>query len=227
MRRILLAEGAVDRGSLSEILALARKAKVRVERRRRAELDARARSRAHQGVIAEVDEYRFRSWREGVELAQARREAPMLLALDGITDPQNLGSLLRSAEVFGTHAVIISSRRSAPITPVVEKAAAGALEHLIVDRVASLDRALADCRTSGLWIIGLAGDAPTGIHELELLAEPIVLVVGGEGKGISRLVRDRADQIVSIPMTGRTSSLNAAIAGAIALYEARSARPRR
>jgi 23S rRNA (guanosine2251-2'-O)-methyltransferase len=226
VRRIFVAEGAVERGALGEILSMARNSHVRVERRPRKDLDARAQSRAHQGVLAEVDEYRFRSWHEGLDLARARGEAPMLLALDGITDPQNLGSLLRSAEVFGAHAVIVSSRHSAPITAVVEKAAAGAVEHLVIDRVSSLERALADCRKQGLWIVGLTGDAPSDLRALELIAEPLVLVIGSEGRGLSRLIRERADQLARIPMTGRTTSLNAAIAGAIALYEARAARSR-
>lgn len=224
MRRILIAEGGRERGSLAEIVALARGAGVRVDRLPRAAIDARARTRAHQGVLAEVEPYRFRPWREGIARAAARAEPPMLLALDGVTDPQNLGSLLRSAEAFGAHAVILPGRRAAPLTATVEKVAAGAVEHLAVDRVSSLERALADCRAEGLWIVGLAGDAEQELSGCELLGEPVVLVIGSEGRGLSRLVRERADAVARIPMAGRTGSLNAAVAGAVALYEARRRR---
>jgi 23S rRNA (guanosine2251-2'-O)-methyltransferase len=221
---IYIAERAPQRGALADIVAAARRAGVPLTRLSRAELDARARSRAHQGVIAEAADVEFGSWRDGVAIARANGEIPLLLALDGITDPQNFGSLLRSAEVFGAHGVIAPGRRSAPITPAVEKAAAGALGYVLLDRVGSLERALAECRKEGLWIVGLAGDGETTLEALDLLSEPIVLVVGSEGAGISRLVRDRADALVRIPMAGRIGSLNAAVAGAIALYETRRRR---
>jgi 23S rRNA (guanosine2251-2'-O)-methyltransferase len=213
------------KGVLAEIVTLARAAKVRVDRVPRTAIDARASTRAHQGVIAEAAPYRTRSWRDGLARARAASEQPLLLALDGIEDPHNVGALVRSAEVFGVHAVIVPARRAAPLTAAVAKAAAGALEHLVVDQVPNLDRALAACKDEGLWVVSLAGDAPAPLDACELLSEPVVLVVGKEGSGVSALVRKRSDATVSIPMAGQVGSLNASVAGAIALWE--TARKRR
>jgi len=218
IRRVLIAEGTTG-DAVGEIIRLARAGKVRVDRVPRAVLESSAVSRAHQGVVAEVEPYRFRSWSDALELARARGEPPLILAIDGVTDPGNLGSLLRSAETAGAHGVIVGQRRTAPITPVVEKAAAGALSHLIVDRVPNLGTALGRLREEGLWTVGLAASAPGVIWECDLLAEPLVVIVGAEGKGLSRLISERADALVSIPLKGAVGSLNAAVAGAIALFE--------
>jgi 23S rRNA (guanosine2251-2'-O)-methyltransferase len=217
--RILIADGARMKGTLDEIVALAASAEIPVVRVARAELDARASTRSHQGVIAEAAPYRARSWREGLMRAHQSGERPLFLALDGIEDPHNVGALLRSAEVFGVHAVLVPKRRAAPISATVAKVAAGALEHLIVDQVPNLERALAACRDEGLWIVSLAGESSQPIDDCDLLGEPIVLVVGAEGAGVSALIRKRSDQVVSIPRKGKISSLNASVAGAIALWE--------
>jgi 23S rRNA (guanosine2251-2'-O)-methyltransferase len=218
IRRLLIAEGSGG-GPVAEIVRAARLAGIRVDRVPRAMLDGMASSRAHQGVIAEAESYRYRSWHEALELARSRDEKPLLLALDGVTDPGNFGSLLRSAEAAGAHGVLLSKRRSAPVTPVVSKASAGALEHLILDRVPNLGRALEDLRESGVWTVGLSPDAEASIWDCELLAEPVALVVGGEGKGLGRLISERADALVRIPIGGKVASLNAAVAGAVSLYE--------
>jgi 23S rRNA (guanosine2251-2'-O)-methyltransferase len=220
VHRVLVAEGAREKGSLEDIVELARAAGVAVERVTRASLDHLAMSHAHQGVIAEADPLRSRSWREGMDKARKAGQVPLLLALDGVEDPQNLGALLRSAEVLGAHAALVPKRRSAPLGAVAGKASAGAMEHLVIDQVNSLDRALADCREAGLWIVALAGGGDDDIRTCALLDEPVVIVVGAEGRGVSRLVGERADARVSIPMSGRIDSLNASVAGAIALWEA-------
>ncbi|MFY9588021.1 MAG: 23S rRNA (guanosine(2251)-2'-O)-methyltransferase RlmB [Actinomycetota bacterium] len=217
--RLLVADGAAARGPLAEIISSARAAGVRVDRVPREKLDRMATSRAHQGVIAETEGFRYRSWREGLARAQERGEKPLLLALDGITDPGNLGALLRSAEAAGAHGVVIPSRRAAEVTAVVEKASAGALGHLILDRVVNLNRALEEIRTAGVWVVGLDGGAPGTLWTCELLTEPVALVIGAEGRGLSRLIAERADALVRIPMAGRIGSLNAASAGAVALFE--------
>ena len=223
--RILIADGAQVRGALAEILELARAARVRVDRVPRANLDAKATTRAHQGVIAEAAAVAARSWREGMERARAAGEAPLFLALDGIEDPHNAGALVRSAEVFGAHAVLIPKRRASPLSPSMAKAAAGALEHIVVDQVTNLERALADCKQEGLWIVALSGDGEQPLDRCELLTEPVVIVIGKEGAGVSSLIRKRADAIVSIETRGRVASLNASAAGAVALWE--TARKRR
>lgn len=218
--RVMVAEGAQTRGTLAEIVELAERAGARVERWPRAELDRIATTRSHQGVIAEAEPARARSWREGVEAARADGRVPLVLALDGIEDPQNMGALLRSAEAFGADAVIVPKRRSSAIGAAVAKASAGAVEHLIVDRVPNLERALASCREEGLWIVATAADAEITVDRCDLLGEPVVIVVGSEGEGVSALVRRRADQGVRIPLAGRVASLNASVAGAILLWEA-------
>jgi 23S rRNA (guanosine2251-2'-O)-methyltransferase len=223
IRRLLVAEGSGG-GPMADIVRSARLAGIRVDRVPRRMLDEMAATRSHQGVIAEAEGFRYRSWREALELAGTRGEKPLLLAVDGITDPGNLGSLLRSAEAAGAHGVLISRRRAAPVTPVVEKASAGALEHLILDRVPNLGGALAELRSEGVWTVGLDASAEDTIYRCELLSEPVVLVVGAEGKGLGRLVSERSDALVSIPLGGKVGSLNAAVAGALALFETRRRR---
>jgi len=218
IRRLLVAEGSGG-GPIADIVKSARLAGIRVDRVPRRMLDQMATTRSHQGVIAEAEGYRYRSWREALALAHDRGEPPLLLAIDGVTDPGNFGSLLRSAEAAGCHGVLVSRRRAAPVTPVVEKASVGALEHLILDRVPNLGAALADLRSEGLWTVGLDARATTALWDCELLSEPVALVVGAEGKGLGRLVSERADALVSIPLRGRVGSLNAAVAGALALFE--------
>jgi len=225
LSRILIAESAVPRGALAEIVELARAARVRIDRVPRAALDAKATTRAHQGVIAEAAAVRARSWREGLERARAAGEAPLFLALDGIEDPHNAGALVRSAEVFGAHAVLMPKRRASPLSASMAKAAAGALEHIVVDQVTNLERALADCKDEGLWIVVLSGDGEQPLERCELLTEPVVIVIGKEGAGVSALIKKRADTVVTIETKGHIGSLNASVAGAVALWE--TARKRR
>jgi 23S rRNA (guanosine2251-2'-O)-methyltransferase len=219
IRRILLADGVQMKGALAEIVSLARENGVRIERVPRASLDERAGSHAHQGVMAEADEIVSRSWRDAVVAARAKGETPLLIALDGITDPQNLGAIFRSAEVLGAHAALVPKRRTALIGPAAVKASAGAVEHLVIDQVSNLERALAACHDEGLWIVALAGEGDQDIDACDLLAEPVVLVVGSEGTGVSALIRKRAHVQVRIPTLGNIESLNASAAAAVALWE--------
>jgi 23S rRNA (guanosine2251-2'-O)-methyltransferase len=223
--RILIADGAQVRGALAEIVDLARAARVRVDRVPRAAIDAKATTSAHQGVIAEAAAARARSWRVGLALARAAGVQPLFLALVGIEDPHNAGALVRSAEVFGAHAVLMPKRRASPLSPSMAKAAAGALEHIVVDQVSNLERALADCKEEGLWVVVLSGDGEQPLERCDLLTEPVVIVVGKEGAGVSSLIKKRADAIVLIATKGRVASLNASAAGAVALWE--TARKRR
>lgn len=224
--KIMIAEGVRPSALIEEILSLARAAGVRIQRVARAELDRRALGRAHQGVVAEAAAVRSRPWDRAVESARAAGRVPLLLALDGVEDPQNLGALLRSAEVFGVDAVILPRRRSAPLGATAAKASAGAIEHLWIDQVPNLERALAVCREQGMWVVALDAGGDQDLGDCTLLEEPVVVVVGAEGAGVSRLILSRADAVVGIPTTGKVASLNASAAGAICLWEVNRRRAR-
>lgn len=216
LNRIMVARGAG--GSVDEILHLARKAGVPVQRVERARLDALARSRAHQGVLAWGSPRAYVEVEDILRRARARSEPPLVLVLDGIQDPRNFGALLRTAEATGVHGAIIPKRRAAPLTPAAGKASAGAVEHLPVARVPNLARVLEELKEEGLWVVGAeaGGRVPWEVD----LAGPLALVIGGEGRGMGRLVREKCDILVGLPMLGHVSSLNAGAAAAAILYEA-------
>ncbi|MDQ3293631.1 MAG: RNA methyltransferase, partial [Actinomycetota bacterium] len=151
--------------------------------------------------------------------ADGGRVAPFLVAVDGVTDPGNLGALLRSAECAGATGVVLPRHRSVHVTATVTKAAAGAIEHLPIALVGGLPAALERLKAAGLWVVGLDGAGDTPLHELPFAEDPVVLVLGAEGSGLSRLVRQRCDAVASIPLRGRLGSLNVAAAAAIATYE--------
>lgn len=203
---------------VDEIVELATEDRVPIREVSRGKLDAEARTDAPQGVLAHAAELQPVEL-EGLARAVAGRPAPFLLALDSLTDPGNLGALLRSAECAGVTGVVMPRHRAAHVTASVTKAAAGAVEHLPMALVSGIPSALAQLRGLGVWSIGLDAAADRNLWELELAAEPVVLVLGAEGKGLSRLARDRCDQLASIPMAGRLESLNVATAGALACYE--------
>jgi 23S rRNA (guanosine2251-2'-O)-methyltransferase len=178
----------------------------------------------HQGVGAELSEFRYAELPDLLESARARGEPPLLLLLDGVTDPQNLGALVRSAHALGAHGVVVPKDRAAGMTPAAFKAAAGALEHCPIARVTNLSRAIDDLKEDRVWSVALAADGDRNLDELDLTA-PIALVLGSEGKGVRPLVRKTCDHRARVPMMGGVGSLNVAAAGAVALYEA--ARQRR
>jgi 23S rRNA (guanosine2251-2'-O)-methyltransferase len=182
-------------------------------------IDAEARSGAHQGVLAIVAPIQPIDLVELLALPLAGHEPPFFLALDGVEDPHNLGALARSAEAAGCHGLIIPRHRSAPLSAVAVKTSAGALEHLPVAEVPNLARAVDLLRDSGVWCIGLDGTAEASLFDLQLADEPVCIVVGGEGTGLHRLVRDSCDALFRIPMSGQVESLNASVAGALALFE--------
>jgi 23S rRNA (guanosine2251-2'-O)-methyltransferase len=221
---ILLASGGRPVGVLAEIADLAERRGVRLRRLPRRELDARARSRNPQGVIALAGGFSFRELDEILRGVDEQTGPLLVVAADGVTDPQNLGAIARSAEAAGAHALIVSRRRTAPITATTEKASAGALEHLPVVQVANLARTLQDLRARGVWVVALDASGDQSIYEVDVAADPVCLIIGSEGKGVSRLVRERADHVVRIPMAGKTESLNAAAAAAVALFELRRRR---
>jgi 23S rRNA (guanosine2251-2'-O)-methyltransferase len=223
MDRILLASGA-NRAALGDLLDLARRRGVEVQTVPRSVIDAEARSGAHQGVLAIVAPIQPIDLAELLALPLAGREPPFFLALDGVEDPHNLGALARSAEAAGCHGLLVPRHRSAPLSAVAVKTSAGALEHLPVAEVPNLARAVDQLRDAGVWCIGLDGTAEASLFDLQLADEPVCIVVGSEGTGLHRLVRDSCDALVRIPMSGQVESLNASVAGALALFEVRRRR---
>jgi 23S rRNA (guanosine2251-2'-O)-methyltransferase len=224
VERVVVAAGAAERGTLAELLDLAAKEGVPVSTVPRSVLDGHAETGAHQGVAAVVARFESIGLDELLAVPLQRAEPPFLLALDGIEDPHNLGALVRSAEAAGCHGVVLPRHRSAPLSATAIKASAGALEHVPIAEVANLTRALERLRAAGLWCIGLDGGAETSLFDLELADEPVCVVVGSEGAGLHRLVRETCDLLLRIPMAGQVTSLNASVAGAMALFEVRRRR---
>ncbi len=174
----------------------------------------------HQGIVAQVAPHDYIELEEMIVRAKAAAEHPVIVVLDGITDPQNLGSIVRTAEALGVQGVVIPQRRAVGITSTVLKVAAGALEHLPVARVVNLSRALTQLKDAGFWIYGTTAEAEQPIYDVKFTdREPVVLVVGSEGEGLSLLTQKGCDHLVSIPLSGKTPSLNAANAAAMCLYE--------
>ena len=203
---------------IREILAEAQALGIQVRFQDRDRLDARAGTTAHQGVVAFLTPYAFVEL-DAVLTAARNDEPALILVLDGIQDPQNLGSLIRTAYVCGAHGVVIPKDRAARPTAVVDKASAGALEHTRVAQVTNLGRTLELFKEQGIWVVGLTMEAERPIFEVDLRL-PTALVVGGEASGIRVLVKRSCDWLAAIPQRGRLNSLNAATAGAVALYEA-------
>ncbi len=222
LRRLLVARGE-RHGLLLEIIRLAREQGIRIEEVPPADLERRARTRVHQGVVALAAAEPPVDVANLLARARQRGEAPLLLIAAGIQDPQNLGSLIRSAEAAGAHGVVIPRHRAAGLTPAVAKAAAGALAHLPVAEAVNLSQTIEMLKKEGLWVCGADPGAETSYHEADL-GGPLALVVGSEGRGMPRLVRETCDFLVRIPMAGRVASLNAAVAGAILMFEAQRQR---
>jgi 23S rRNA (guanosine2251-2'-O)-methyltransferase len=185
----------------------------------RAELDRRTGGVLHQGVALQVPPYAYHPLDEVLREADESGSPPLLVALDGVTDPRNLGAVIRSALAFGAHGVLIPERRSAGVTATAWRTSAGAAARVPVAQVTNLVRALKECREAGLFVVGLDADGTTSVDELELATEPLVLVVGSEGRGLSRLVGESCDLTVSIPMAPGAESLNASVAAAVTLAE--------
>jgi 23S rRNA (guanosine2251-2'-O)-methyltransferase len=173
----------------------------------------------HQGCIAQVEERSYVSVDEILAHAQERNEPPFLLLLDAIQDVNNLGSLLRSGEAVGVHGIVLPQHRAAEVNATVVKTSAGATEHLLIARETNLTRTIDYLKERKLWVVGLAGEGTT-LYTQANLTGPLALVVGNEGKGMGRLVREHCDLLMRLPMYGHVNSLNAAVAGSIALYEA-------
>ncbi len=217
MDKIYLAKGDVDK-TLGHIASRAREKNIVVVECDRRKLDYMSRTHAHQGVIALCAVRDTCSIDDIFTVAEERGEAPFIIVCDEISDPHNLGAIIRSAECAGAHGVIIPKRRSAGLTAIVDKASAGAAEHMAVARVANLPAALQELKKRGMWIYGTAADGQSELWKTDF-SGAVALVIGSEGDGMGRLVRESCDFIVSLPMHGRINSLNASSAAAIVMYE--------
>jgi 23S rRNA (guanosine2251-2'-O)-methyltransferase len=216
--KVFLAKGSNDK-ALGFIASNARNAGVVVTECDRRKLDAMSVTHgAHQGVIAVAAAREYCAVEDILSLAQEKGEDPFLVVCDGIEDPRNLGAIIRCAECAGAHGVIIPKHHSAGITAAADKASAGAAEHMLIARVANLTAALQDLKKKGLWVYGAEANGTSHLWKTDMKG-PICLVIGSEGQGISRLVRENCDFILNIPMAGQVNSLNASAAAAILLYE--------
>lgn len=211
--RILIAAGLSNAAILGEIRKRAQEASIPVKVVPRVEIDKLADGENHQGVVAVTGRYRYAAL-ESLLVPNA-----CVLFLDGVTDPHNLGSLIRTVECCGFDGVVVPAHRSAGVTATVRRVSAGAAEVVDVARVTNLGRGIDQAKEAGLWIVGLDGEAPEDIWASELLEPPLGVVLGAEGRGISKTIRDRCDGLVRIPQSGRIGSLNVGVAGAIAMFE--------
>lgn len=219
--RIYILKG--ESGPFIEITGLAHHQKIPVTPVESKILDRMACSRNHQGVIAIAAEWKYAQVAEILNNASEKNEPPFLLLLDGVEDPQNLGSIIRTAESAGVHGIIIPERRSVGLTAVVSRASSGAIEHIPIARVTNLTKTIVELKKEGLWFTGADMEATLLFHESDLKGA-MGIVIGGEGSGISRLVKEHCDQLVRLPMWGKINSLNVAVATGIMLYEVRRQR---
>ncbi len=216
--KIYLARGETD-AALGHIASTARGKGIVVVEADRRKLDGMSLTHAHQGVIAMAAVREYASVDDILQAARDKGEAPLIVVCDELSDPHNLGAVIRTAECAGAHGVIIPKRRSAGLTAIVAKTSAGAVAHLPVARVPNLPALLKELKQEGLWVFGTAADGDTSLYKADLKG-PAVIVIGSEGEGMGRLVRETCDFRVSIPMKGKLGSLNASAAAAILLYEA-------
>lgn len=216
--KVFIAAGETDR-ALQRLAAEAKEAGAVVVPVDRRKLDAMSFTRAHQGVIALVAAHVYYSIDDILEEAASRGEAPLIVICDELSDPHNLGAILRSAECAGAHGVIIPKRRSVGLTATVAKASAGAIEYMKVARVTNINNAIAELKEKGVWVFGTAAEGSIPMYQANLTV-PAAIVIGNEGDGMSLLVRKNCDVMLNIPMKGHISSLNASAAASILLYEA-------
>ena len=216
--KVFIAAGDVDR-SLQRLAAQAKEAGAVVVPVDRRKLDAMSFTHAHQGVIALAAAHVYYTIDDILEEAASRGETPLIVICDELSDPHNLGAILRSAECAGAHGIIIPKRRSVGLTATVAKASAGAVEYMKVSRVTNISAAIAELKQKGVWVFGTAAEGSIPMYQANLTV-PAALVIGNEGVGMSQLVRKNCDVMVNIPMKGRISSLNASAAASILLYEA-------
>jgi 23S rRNA (guanosine2251-2'-O)-methyltransferase len=220
LQRLLVSSSVQETGIVAEIVELAKAANVPFERIDRQELDTRMRQMNHQGVALECGEYPYVEPEDCLTLAEERGEDPLILIFDHLQDPQNVGTLIRTAEIIGAHGVILPGRRAAEVTPAVVNASSGATEHLHIAVVTNVAQTITDLQKIGLWVVGVEDDERAKLYDEVDYNMPLALVIGAEGTGLARLTRERCDYLVRLPMRGELASLNAAVAGSIVIYQA-------
>ncbi len=217
IEQIFVAKGDVE-GSINLVLALARDKHIVVKEVDRKKLDSMSISNAHQGVIAIVTPYKYFEVEDILKLAEEKNEKPFIIILDEIEDPHNFGAIIRSAEVCGAHGIIIPKRRNVGITPIVYKSSAGAIEHMKIAKVTNINTAIDTLKDRGIWIYGADMDGESYCFDVDF-SGALALIIGSEGKGISKLTKNKCDVLTKIPMVGSINSLNASVAGGIMMYE--------
>ncbi|MCD7036559.1 23S rRNA (guanosine(2251)-2'-O)-methyltransferase RlmB [Metabacillus sp. GX 13764] len=217
INKIWMAENAV-KGQAQVIAQLAKERGVNVQIVPKRKLDQMAEDGSHQGIVAQVAAYQYAEVDDMLKAAEERNEDPFLILLDELEDPHNLGSIMRTADAAGAHGIIIPKRRSVGLTATVAKASTGAIEHIPVARVTNLARTIEELKEKGIWIAGTDAKGADDYRNLDGKM-PIGLVIGSEGKGMGRLIREKCDFLVKLPMAGRITSLNASVAASILMYE--------
>ena len=205
-------------GSINKILGIAKERKIIVVEKDKKQMDEMAQEENYQGVIAIVPPFEYVEISDILQVAKERNEAPFVIVLDGIEDPHNLGSIIRTAETAGVHGVIIPKRRAASVNSTVNKASAGAVEHMKIARVTNISDAIEELKQAGLWVCGTAVDTNKYYYNQDLTG-PLAIVIGNEGKGIGEKVKKNCDFLVKIPMKGKIQSLNASVSTGIVIYE--------
>ncbi len=205
-------------GSINKIIGIAKDRKIIIQQVDRAKLDSMSDGNAHQGVVALITDYKYATIEDILNKAEEKQQPPFVIILDEIEDPHNLGAIIRTAECAGAHGVIIPKRRSAQVNQTVYKSSAGAVEHMLVAKINNVVNTIEELKDKGLWVYG-ADINGADYHFNTSLKGAIALVIGNEGKGMSRLVKEKCDVLVKIPMEGKISSLNASNAAAILIYE--------
>lgn len=217
VNKLMIANGSTE-GSIKEIIAVAKEKGVNIQYWDRSKLDSIARGIRHQGVLAQVAPVQYAELEDILQVAKDRNEPPFIVLLDELEDPHNLGAILRTADAAGVHGVLIPKHRSCPLSATVAKTSAGAVEHVPVARVGNLVQTIKKLKQEGLWVAAADMDGKD-YYDTDLTG-PLLLIIGSEGQGIGRLVKEQCDFVVRIPMVGKINSLNASVAGSILMYEA-------
>ncbi|MBJ9993441.1 23S rRNA (guanosine(2251)-2'-O)-methyltransferase RlmB [Paenibacillus favisporus] len=218
INKIWIAENA-QKHLTQPIIFEAKKLGVVIQQVDKRKLDQMAPGMQHQGVVAQAAPYAYAEVEDILQAAEAKGEAPFILLLDEIEDPHNLGSILRTADCTGVHGVIVPKRRSAQVTATVSKTSAGAAEYVPVARVTNLGQTIEELKERGIWVVGTDVSASSEMYDTNVFDGPVAVVIGNEGKGMGRLIREKCDVLVKLPMKGQINSLNASVAAGVVMYE--------